>query len=373
MGTHFLSQLSQLASKRYTHIKLVALTRSRQSINTTPSDPSIPIASAESLLASSTNPGLTPEQVLQVLLYHNSPRRSIVVDNTSSENVARSYPSFLQAGISVITPNKKAFSADLSLWSDLQTSCANPPASSGQKPVQPGDPRRGGYLFHEATVGAGLPILSTLTELLATGDQVTKIEGVFSGTMSYLFNTFAPSPVQKDSPKWSATVKVAAEQGYTEPDPRDDLNGADVARKLTILARMCSTDTFAPVKSIGSFPVQSLIPETLRSSPTAQEFLTQLPAHDSEMENIKNEAEAQGKVVRFVGRIDIAKSEVKVGLESFEPGNPIVGLREADNLVAFHTERYKSSPLVIQGAGAGGAVTAMGVTADLIRVLQRLG
>ena len=365
MGAEFLTQLTHLQSTRFPQIKLVALTRSNKSINTTPSDPSIPIAQAGSLLASSTNPGLSPDQVLQVLLYHNSPRRSVVIDNTSNEDVARSYPSFLKAGISVVTPNKKAFSGDLSLWQDIQSSSANSTSSPPSK--------TGGYIFHEATVGAGLPILTTLKDLVLTGDQIHKIEGVFSGTMSYLFNTFAPYPPRKDSPKWSATVKVAAEQGYTEPDPRDDLNGADVARKLTILARICSTDKFPPVKGIDSFPVQSLIPKSLESSPTPQDFLSKLPEFDKDMDKIKNDAEAQGKVVRFVGKIDVIKGEVKVGLESFEPGHPIAGLTGADNLVAFHTERYSSSPLVVQGGGAGGAVTAMGVAADFIRVLQRIG
>lgn len=367
VGKAFLAQLYALSAKK-PQIKLVAVTRSKSAISTTPQEPSIPIDKWESLLEASTHPGLPPLNVLSVLRYHKSPDRSILVDNTSSEDVAKSYPAFLKAGVSVVTPNKKAFSGSLDLWNEIYSACSNPPPNF----AHPANPT-GGLIYHESTVGAGLPIISTLMELLATGDKIHRIEGVFSGTMSYLFNTFAPSPPQSNAPKWSGTVKSAAEQGFTEPDPRDDLNGADVARKLTILARICTTPSFKPVDGIQAFPVESLIPSALTTSPSAAEFLAKLPDYDSDMEKIKKDAAAQGKVIRFVGKIDVDKGEVKVGLEALEAAHPIAGLGGADNLVAFHTERYSPRPLVVQGAGAGGQVTAMGVMADLIRVLHRIG
>jgi homoserine dehydrogenase len=199
-----------------------------------------------------------------------------------------------------------------------------------------------------------------------TGDEVTKIEGVFSGTMSFLFNSFAPT--SGAGGKWSAEVAKAKGLGYTEPDPRDDLNGLDVARKLTILARLAGL----PIESPTSFPVQSLIPKELESVGSGEEFLEKLPAFDAQMEETKAAAEKEGKVVRFVGSIDVAAKQVKVGLEKFDLSHPIAALKGSDNIISFYTKRYGSNPLIIQGAGAGGEVTAMGVTSDLLKVLSQI-
>lgn len=280
-----------------------------------------------------------------------APAKVILVDNTSNQTVADHYPQFVARGINIVTPNKKAFSGSYSLWKDIWTASH----MSGAK------------IFHESTVGAGLPVLSTLRDLLDTGDKITKIEGVFSGTMSFLFNSFAPTG--GEGGKWSNEVKKAKELGYTEPDPRDDLNGLDVARKLTILARISGL----PVESPTSFPVQSLIPKELESCSSGEEFLEKLPQFDKQMENVKTEAANEGKVVRFVGKIDMTSKEVKVGLEKFDKSHPIAALQGSDNIISFYTERYGSNPLIIQGAGAGGEVTAMGVTSDLLKVLLHIG
>lgn len=264
--------------------------------------------------------------------------------------MADAYPQVLSNGISIVTPNKKAFSGSYKLWQDIFSAAS----SSGSK------------VYHESSVGAGLPVISTLKELVDTGDSVTKIEGVFSGTMSFLFNSFAPT--EGSGGRWSAEVAKAKELGYTEPDPRDDLNGLDVARKLTILARLAGL----PVEFPTSFPTQSLIPKELESVASGDEFLQKLPEFDSQMEEIKIAAEKEGKVVRFVGSIDVARKEVKVGLEKFDKSHPIAALKGSDNIISFYTKRYGSNPLIIQGAGAGGDVTAMGVTGDLIKVLERL-
>lgn len=272
------------------------------------------------------------------------------MDNTSSEEVAEAYPLFLGRGVSIVTPNKKAFSGSYKLWQDIFEASD----SSGAK------------VYHESSVGAGLPVISTLKDLVDTGDEVTKIEGVFSGTMSFLFNSFAPTT--GSGGKWSTEVKKAKELGYTEPDPRDDLNGLDVARKLTILARLAGL----PVESPTSFPVESLIPNALESVASGDEFLRKLPDFDSEMERTKTAAEKEGKVVRFVGSIDVATKQVKVGLEKFDLSHPIAALKGSDNIISFYTKRYGSNPLIIQGAGAGGEVTAMGVTSDLIKVLSQI-
>ncbi|KZL64709.1 homoserine dehydrogenase [Colletotrichum incanum] len=348
VGKSFLSQLEALASRRPSpKLNLVYISTSKKALYDASYSP-IPIASAiEKLAAVSQAPPALP-QLADYLAA--APAKVVLVDNTSSQDIADAYPVFLGRGISVVTPNKKAFSGSYKLWQDIFTAAD----ASGAK------------VYHESSVGAGLPVISTLKDLIDTGDRVTKIEGVFSGTMSFLFNSFAPT--SGSGGKWSAEVAKAKELGYTEPDPRDDLNGLDVARKLTILARLAGL----PVESPTSFPVQSLIPKELESCTSGDEFLQKLPEFDSQMEETKAAAEKQGKVVRFVGSIDVAGKQVKVGLEQFDASHPIAALKGSDNIISFYTARYGSNPLIIQGAGAGGDVTAMGVTGDLIKVLGQI-
>ncbi|OTA62457.1 homoserine dehydrogenase [Hypoxylon sp. EC38] len=347
VGKCFLSQFEALSKRRPApKLTLSYISTSKKAVFN--DDYSIDIGNALQELAASTKAPLGLPQVADYLA--GAPSKVILVDNTSSQDVADSYPLFLSRGISIVTPNKKAFSGSYKLWQDIFTAAA----TSGAK------------VYHESSVGAGLPVISTLKDLVETGDEVTKIEGVFSGTMSFLFNSFAP--VEGSGGQWSAEVKKAKELGYTEPDPRDDLNGLDVARKLTILARLAGL----PVESPTSFPVQSLIPKELESVASGDEFLQRLPKFDSQMEETKAAAEKQGKVVRFVGSIDVATKAVKVGLETFEKSHPIAALKGSDNIISFYTKRYGANPLIIQGAGAGGEVTAMGVTSDLLKVLSQI-
>ncbi|KAI1472837.1 homoserine dehydrogenase-domain-containing protein [Daldinia caldariorum] len=347
VGKCFLSQFEALAKRRPTpKLNLCYISTSKKALFN--GDYSVATENVLQELAASTKSPLDLPQVADYLAA--APSKVILVDNTSSQDVADSYPLFLSRGISIVTPNKKAFSGSYKLWQDIFTAAA----TSGAK------------VYHESSVGAGLPVISTLKDLVETGDEVTKIEGVFSGTMSFLFNSFAP--VEGSGGQWSAEVKKAKELGYTEPDPRDDLNGLDVARKLTILARLAGL----PVESPTSFPVQSLIPKELESVASGDEFLQRLPEFDSQMEETKSAAEKQGKVVRFVGSIDVGAKAVKVGLETFDKSHPIAALKGSDNIISFYTKRYGANPLIIQGAGAGGEVTAMGVTSDLIKVLSQI-
>lgn len=265
------------------------------------------------------------------------PSPGIMVDNTSSDEIAAAYPLFLNRGLGVATPNKKGFSGERALWDAVQAD---------------------GLCYHESSVGAGLPIISTLKDLVATGDKIQRIEGVFSGTLSYIFNTFSSS----DAP-FSQVVAVAKDKGYTEPDPRDDLNGMDVARKLTILSRLAGLEA-------GDFPVKSLIPDALAQS-TKDEYLARLPEFDGDMSALRDAARKEGKVLRYVGKIDVAAGKVAVALESVAADHPFASLKGSDNVVAFYTQRYPQ-PLVIQGAGAGAAVTAMGVLSDVIKLGERL-
>ncbi|MCJ1265398.1 hypothetical protein MMC22_005275 [Lobaria immixta] len=349
VGQHFLSQLVHVA-KHHPSLTLTLISRTSKCLFTEDFAHSLSFSTWSSDLANSTQPVLGPQEILAYL--SNAPGKCVLVDNTSSQDFAQTYPLFLRKGISVVTPNKKAFSDTLGLWRDIFSA-----ARSAEHPD-------GGLIYHESSVGAGLPIISTLKDLVDTGDQVVKIEGVFSGTMSFLFNSFAP--LDGEGGSWSQEVQNAKEKGYTEPDPRDDLNGVDVARKLVILARIVGLD----IAGTAAFPVQSLIPGPLEQVTSGVDFLARLPEFDADMEQVKREAHDQGKTVRYVGSIDVATGKLKVGLEKFDREHPIAALKGSDNIIAFHTKRYGPNPLIIQGAGAGGAVTAMGVAADLLKVLQ---
>ncbi|EER37145.1 homoserine dehydrogenase [Histoplasma capsulatum H143] len=354
VGTHFLTQLSRLPNAP----PLVLLARSSATV-TSPAlsySPAIDPDNWQSAFSSASpftkSECWSPEQIASYL--SQAPGRVVLVDNTSDPTIADAYPFFLSKGISIVTPNKKAFSSSFDTWKNIFDAAAS--SSS--------------LVYHESTVGAGLPVISTLRDLVATGDRVTRIEGVFSGTLSFLFNTFAPAIAPSGAPaqKWSQVVSQAKSLGYTEPDPRDDLNGMDVARKLTILARIAGLK----VQSPESFPIESLIPAELEAVASADEFMQRLPDFDDRMDAIKRQAEAEGKVVRYVGDVDVLGEAVKVGLKKFDKDSAIAGLKGSDNIISFYTERYGNNPLIIQGAGAGGAVTAMGVLADLIKVLERL-
>jgi homoserine dehydrogenase len=337
-------------AKTPTYLDLIFVSRSKKVLFSESFRP-LNIDTIEQDLNDSKQPILEASALVEYLA--TAPEKVILVDNTSSLDIAQLYPAFLRKGISIVTPNKKGFSDSYELWEDMFAAASN---GSGS----------GGYLFHESSVGAGLPVISTLKELVETGDEVTKIEGVFSGTMSFLFNSFMP--VGGGGGSFAAEVKKAKDLGYTEPDPRDDLNGLDVARKLTILARIAGLKVQNPT----SFPVQSLIPKELESCSSGDEFMSRLPEFDDQMEKLKQEAANEGKVVRFVGSIDVGSQSVKVGLEKFDASHPIAALKGSDNIINFYTKRYGSNPLIIQGAGAGGEVTAMGVTGDLLKVLRSL-
>ncbi|CCL98726.1 uncharacterized protein FIBRA_00731 [Fibroporia radiculosa] len=276
----------------------------------------------------------------------------VLVDNTSSNVVAALYPRFLRAGIHVITPNKKAFSSELSLYESILSASLE----------------SGARFLSEATVGAGLPIVSTLKDLVATGDKVTKIEGVFSGTMSYIFNEFSTG--KEGGPSFSSVVRIAREKGYTEPHPADDLNGADVARKLTILSRYIPSLRSALQDGYQSVHTKSLVPAELEGAETGDEFIRRLPEFDAQFDKLRADASEENMVLRFAGVIDVKSGLIKADLEKYPVTHPFAtALGGSDNIVMFHTERYGARPLVVQGAGAGAAVTAMGVMSDLLKLV----
>ena len=269
---------------------------------------------------------------------------TVLIDCTASADVAKRYPEWLASGIHVITPNKKANSADLPFYHRLH------------------EARRAGgaHYLYETTVGAGLPVVQTLRDLRETGDEITSVEGIFSGTLAYLFNTY-------DGKKaWSDIVRDARQRGYTEPDPRDDLSGMDVARKLIILGREMGLELeMADVK------VESLVPAGLEGD-SIDDFMANLPKHDSTMSDRLATARSKGKVLRYVGRLT-ADGTATVGVVELDSKHAFANIALTDNVVRFATRRYCDNPLIVQGPGAGPEVTAGGVFADLLRLAAYLG
>ena len=218
--------------------------------------------------------------------------------------------------------------------------------------------------MYEATVGAGLPIVGPLKNLLRAGDEVTAVEGIFSGTLSYIFNEWKPGM------KFSEIVADAKDKGFTEPDPRDDLGGTDVQRKVTILARECGMKL-----ELDDIPVKSLVPEALQGwsppdgSNLGEEFVKELGAYDDEMSSLIEEADAAGEVLRFVGAVDVKAGTASVKLGRYPKDHPFASTQFADNIVAFDTKWYTPRPLVVQGPGAGAAVTAAGIFGNIMEVM----
>lgn len=215
-------------------------------------------------------------------------------------------------------------------------------------------------------MGAGLPIIGPLQGLTRAGDEVRKVQGIFSGTLSYIFNTW------KAGQPFSEVVNDAKAKGFTEPDPRDDLGGTDVQRKVVILAREMGLKL-----ELEDVPVESLVPESLRGDwqPPAGEnlgdaFVKELSTFDHQMGSLIEEAESAGEVLRFVGVVDVAKGSGSVRLGRFAKDHPFAGTQFADNIVVADTKFYTPRPLVVQGPGAGASVTAAGVFGNVMEIMR---
>ncbi len=269
---------------------------------------------------------------------------TVIIDCTASAEVAGNYLDWLARGIHVVTPNKKANSGALPAYHALKEAAR----------------AAGTHYLYEATVGAGLPVIQTLRDLRETGDDITRIEGIFSGTLAYLFNVF------DGSESFSSIVRTAKQKGYTEPDPRDDLSGMDVARKLIILAREMGLTL-----ELSDVEVAGLIPAALIAC-DVEEFMRRLPEFDASMAAMLSEAGRQGQVLRYVGRIE-ADGRASVGLTRLDAKHAFANIALTDNVVRFATRRYCDNPLIVQGPGAGPEVTAGGVFADLLRLSAYLG
>lgn len=284
------------------------------------------------------------EALINFILQHETPRK-VIIDTTANPAIADHYQHWLKQGLHIITPNKFANSGDINYYQALRQTLANTHQ----------------HYYYETTVCAGLPVISTIQDLLHTGDQILCIEGVFSGTLSFVFDQL------KQGVAFSNAIQLAHQKGYTEPDPCEDLSGMDVARKTICLAREAGL-----MISAADFNVTSLVPDTLQNCSTDQ-FMAQLAIYDTEItQSLNQKRQNQTDVLQYVGKIDFEQSLASVGIAAYNNSHPIANLRGTDNIVIIKTKRYYDQPLVIQGPGAGPEVTASGVFADLLRLAARI-
>lgn len=366
-------------------------------VKATPTDLSALVARLASSLSSSSSPTAA----------------AVLVDCSASESPpSEAYELALSRGVSVVTPNKSFAAGDAKRYERALAAAAATAAAAASSSPSSSSPAP--LYLGEATVGAGLPVLSTLRDLLATGDRVRRVEGVFSGTLSFIFNALCAdgdggrndaggSGRVAPPPSLASVVRKAKELGFTEPDPRDDLGGVDVARKAVILARAIASGTSRRTAAaaatseprrrlleLSDVPVRSLVPASLsdRSLVGVEEFLSGLERDDGGVGEEAARARAEGKVLRFVGCVTVGVGDgdegdcgdhdaivrADVALRAFPKSHPFSGLSGADNVFAFVTERYpETSPLVVRGPGAGAAVTAAGVFGDILTVARAAG
>ena len=268
---------------------------------------------------------------------------SIFVDCTANADVAAMYAGILDRSISISTANKIANSSTYSNFKNLKSIAA----------------KRGVMFLYETNVGAGLPVISTLNDLINSGDRILKIEGVLSGSLSFIFNNFKPDVAFFD------VVSQAKELGYTEPDPRIDLTGVDVRRKLVILARVAGLQL-----EESDVDIKNFLPQACLDAATVEQFFTELKSKSANFEDMlssfANHPLEKGGKLRMLAKIEGGKATI--GLERVDATNPFYSLEGSDNMIVFTTERYRERPLVVRGPGAGAEVTAAGVFAEIITI-----
>lgn len=268
---------------------------------------------------------------------------TVFADCTSSQRLIKFYEPILSNSISIVTPSKLANSGPYERYERLLNTAE----------------KHGVKFMYETNVGAGLPVINPLKDLKISGDRIIKIEGILSGTLSYIFNNF------KTGTSFAEVVKEAKEKGFTEPDPREDLNGMDVARKILILAREAGFK-LEPEEVV----VKNLLPEACQKAPSVDAFFDELVKANDYFENLLSSAEAENKYLRFIATLDEGK--VNVELKAVEAEHPFVHISGSDNILSFTTARYQERPLIIKGPGAGAEVTAAGVFAEIISIRHYL-
>jgi bifunctional aspartokinase / homoserine dehydrogenase 1 len=268
--------------------------------------------------------------------------KKVFVDCTANEEVASVYETLLKNDVSVVAANKIAKTQSYKQYKKLRD-LAN---------------QTGLHLNYETNVGAGLPVIETLQTLLKSGDEITRIEAILSGTLSYLFNTFVKGT------RFSEIVKQAKEAGFTEPDPRIDLSGMDVARKILILARESGADF-----ELKDVKVKGFLPQSCMDAKDVEGFFKELENNNDYFDKLLGQAEKENKVLRYIAKYE--KNTVDVGLQKVGAEHPFYFLSGSDNILAFTTKRYNQTALVVKGPGAGAEVTAAGVLADILKIFPK--
>ncbi len=342
VGSTLIKQINasrhKLKTEQSIHIKVPVVTNSRLAFF---SD------SAETSWEADFEQFSVPYKVEDIIRYIKSKglQNLIAIDATASKELVKQYSNLISNGFHIVAANKVANTLDYKFYQDLRNDL------SGNKKE----------FLYETNVGAGLPVIETVKRLHNSGDKITKIRGVFSGSLSYIFNNYSDQELT-----FSEVLKTASEFGLTEPDPREDLSGNDVARKLLILSRELGLKT-----ELRSVKVQSLVPNQLNGKTTLHQFKSRIKELNQGFDAYKNDL-SDDEVLRYVGELNVNDKNLEVKLISETRKSSLGQLKGADTLFEIYTEAYHEQPLVIQGAGAGKSVTARGVLSDILEISRKL-